>query len=308
MSMDSTSEADEPGRGGGPKTPEGKMKSRMNALRHGATATDLVKELMGEDAYEEVLAELHEEFDPCGPAEETLVKQLAQLMLSIDLTATQLRAVTRVLARHCDELQVTRNAGRDGALKGILESPAFGLARRYDTASMRSFQRVLRLLLERQAVRRKAEPADDDARRAVRSGHEVDSRILALEKKLDTDGGMESLIWELISGQPFDPSGTSSAAAATGDNGPDSQEVRSRLLEGWLQDSFLAKTDIPRRKFLLAAAELLLNPCISVTALRKRVGIRRRQTAQRLCRLIRRRGEAQRDAMLEALRAYLNQE
>jgi hypothetical protein len=62
----------------GPKTPEGRSRSSLNALHHGLTARQLV--ISGEDPghYEELRGALHEEFWPRSPTEEILVDQLAQ--------------------------------------------------------------------------------------------------------------------------------------------------------------------------------------------------------------------------------------
>jgi len=64
----------------GPKTQSGKAVVRLNALRHGVLARDVV--LPGEDAtvFQDLLNQVHAEFSPVGPIEELLVDRLVKLM------------------------------------------------------------------------------------------------------------------------------------------------------------------------------------------------------------------------------------
>ena len=67
------------GRLGGPKTDEGKQRSRANSLRHGLCSSTLVV-LPEENSqeYEEVLRGFRESFQPHHAAEDALVLRLAQ--------------------------------------------------------------------------------------------------------------------------------------------------------------------------------------------------------------------------------------
>ncbi len=62
----------------GPKTRTGKTKTKMNAMKHGLLATDLV--VRGEDPVEfaGVLENLVDELKPQGPLEEQLVERVSQ--------------------------------------------------------------------------------------------------------------------------------------------------------------------------------------------------------------------------------------
>jgi len=64
----------------GPKTQSGKAVVRLNALRHGVLARDVV--LPGEDAtvFQDLLNQVHAEFSLVGPIEELLVDRLVKLM------------------------------------------------------------------------------------------------------------------------------------------------------------------------------------------------------------------------------------
>ena len=61
----------------GPRTPAGKQRSSLNALRHGLTSRTVV--LPSEDlaAYERLTQEFSGEYQPQGPTEKQLVQELA---------------------------------------------------------------------------------------------------------------------------------------------------------------------------------------------------------------------------------------
>lgn len=61
----------------GPRTPEGKARSSLNAVRHGLLARDAVLPEEDRAAYLELLAALEEEYQPDRPSQTFLVQQLA---------------------------------------------------------------------------------------------------------------------------------------------------------------------------------------------------------------------------------------
>jgi hypothetical protein len=61
----------------GPKTPEGKARACLNAVRHGLTARDAVLPEEDRAAYLDLLAALEAEHQPQGPTETFLVRQMA---------------------------------------------------------------------------------------------------------------------------------------------------------------------------------------------------------------------------------------
>ena len=65
----------------GPRSPDGKTRSRANALKHGLTAESIM--LLGEDpaAMEELKDAIWSEFDPITALEEHLVDQLISILL-----------------------------------------------------------------------------------------------------------------------------------------------------------------------------------------------------------------------------------
>lgn len=67
---------------GGPKTPEGKLRSSLNALKHGLRAESeqamqLLNEQVGRD-YEDLYEEMRAHFKPRDPLEDVLVRRIAR--------------------------------------------------------------------------------------------------------------------------------------------------------------------------------------------------------------------------------------
>ncbi len=71
------------GRKGGPKTREGKQRSRLNSLKHGLTSSTAVV-LPEEDRqeYDEVLRGFRDSLEPEGGIEDALVLRLAQAQMA----------------------------------------------------------------------------------------------------------------------------------------------------------------------------------------------------------------------------------
>ena len=147
----------------GPRTPEGKAASRLNALKHGVYANSPLIE--GEDSahYEALSRGYFERFNPATPEEHTLLASIirnAWLMERLSLVETDIWA-------HRLELN-------DGALTdvdanhplavaaGIVSSALRNLQRRIDAAD-RAFRRNLQFLIELQAARTKAVTASNAA-------------------------------------------------------------------------------------------------------------------------------------------------
>src|SRR5689334_5226467 len=63
--------------GGGPKTPEGKARSAMNATRHGLTGKSVVLSTEDPEKFEELLKDYMAVYAPANPVELDLVHELA---------------------------------------------------------------------------------------------------------------------------------------------------------------------------------------------------------------------------------------
>jgi hypothetical protein len=62
----------------GPNTPEGKAVVRLNALRHGLLARDVVLPGEDADAFEELWNRVRADLSPVGPIEELLADRVGQ--------------------------------------------------------------------------------------------------------------------------------------------------------------------------------------------------------------------------------------
>ncbi len=75
---------------GGPKTPEGKRRSSLNALKHGLDArSPQAIELISQEVnttFEELLADLRSHYLPRDPIEERLVRRIARCLWRLTLS------------------------------------------------------------------------------------------------------------------------------------------------------------------------------------------------------------------------------
>ena len=68
----------------GPRTPEGKSRCRLNAVRHGLTGQSLYFTPEEAEAYSAHSAAVHTHYQPHGPIEEALVRQIADAIWRLD--------------------------------------------------------------------------------------------------------------------------------------------------------------------------------------------------------------------------------
>jgi hypothetical protein len=110
----------------GPRTPEGKLASSRNSVKHGLASAQLI--IPGEDpaAFDALLSALFEEHQPANPTEEILVQQMAQ---SYWLTQRAIRF----------QNQCFTPAGVD--------QKRLALFLRYQTTHDRAFHKALNLLI-----------------------------------------------------------------------------------------------------------------------------------------------------------------
>ena len=90
----------------GPRTPEGKARSSLNALRHGLTGHVIV--MPGEDlaAYEAFVKEFFDQYQPQDPTERQLVQQLAETSWRLNrVAAHEENQLALGLHQHLDDFQ-----------------------------------------------------------------------------------------------------------------------------------------------------------------------------------------------------------
>ena len=91
----------------GPKTQEGKAVVRLNALRHGLLARDVVLPGEDADAFEDLWNQVRANFSPVGPIEELLVDRIVNAMWRLQRLA---RAETALFHWRVHELKANRLA------------------------------------------------------------------------------------------------------------------------------------------------------------------------------------------------------
>jgi len=91
----------------GPKTQEGKAVVRLNALRHGLLARDVVLPGEDADAFEDLWNQVRANFWPVGPIEELLVDRIVNAMWRLQRLA---RAETALFHWRVHELKANRLA------------------------------------------------------------------------------------------------------------------------------------------------------------------------------------------------------
>ena len=90
----------------GPRTPEGKRRSSLNALKHGLHATspqalELIARETGVD-FETILDEMRAHYEPADPVEEQLVKRIARCAWRLALAESMER---RLMERRADPIR-----------------------------------------------------------------------------------------------------------------------------------------------------------------------------------------------------------
>ncbi len=103
----------------GPRTPEGKARSRWNALKHGLRAADLIPEPLRDRESPEEFQALHEalreELAPAGALAEHLVLTIAQCIWRLNrVIAAEANAIVEAREDCCEDLQsISHLIGKD---------------------------------------------------------------------------------------------------------------------------------------------------------------------------------------------------
>src|SRR5665213_3132060 len=132
----------------GPRTKDGKIRSKMNALRHGLYAAQLVA--MGESDGDLtcLLTELRAALEPRDAYEDLLVRRVAQASWRLDRLAKLEAAL------------LDGEAGRETRRRGATAEDVWPLALvplgRHEAGLDRAMQRAMRLLADHRAARRHA--------------------------------------------------------------------------------------------------------------------------------------------------------
>jgi hypothetical protein len=177
----------------GPRTPEGKERSRQNALKHGLTGEGVV--LPNEDLaeVERRLAAFQDELKPSGEVGRALVLRAAVLSVRLDRSVSQETAALSERVRQAEAdfvapegldagtvAQLRAEAGRRAMFDPSKEAT---LARKYEAAAERGFFRALKELRQLERDAKAASPGVDPEsfREALGSFLRMDEETAELE-------------------------------------------------------------------------------------------------------------------------------
>lgn len=161
MPVAANSPTNEPKPRGGPRTREGKNRSRRNALKHGMTSTQLVPNVLRAqrvDYYREVFS-VH--FQPPNALERVLVDELARHAAMLELSEQGEGAVLRHSALELSSVigsdQLDGTSREDAILAAAFATDALDKFSRYRKGHEKAFYTALKRLLEIQEARRAVE-------------------------------------------------------------------------------------------------------------------------------------------------------
>jgi hypothetical protein len=143
----------------GPKTPQDKERSAQNARRHGLLARCIVLQSESPDAFQAIMAQYVERFQPADDVEMALVEEMAAAFWR----QRRCWAIETRLFDNAIDADLSGDAiGRiAGAFSTLAAAPTLGLMHRYETRLHNMYQRALRNLLLLRAERIPNEPNPD---------------------------------------------------------------------------------------------------------------------------------------------------
>jgi len=148
----------------GPKTPEGKKHSSLNALRHGLTGQIVVMPTEDLQAYQLHLKSFTEEYDPKGATESHLIQALADTSWRLNrVAALETNLLTLGVANAQSPITDAPSEVQDAfSIVSALESQSKALANlsMHSQRLSRQFERTLIQLRDLQKARRAQEKSD----------------------------------------------------------------------------------------------------------------------------------------------------
>jgi hypothetical protein len=144
----------------GPKTPEGKKQSSLNALRHGLTGQIVVMPAEDLQAYQQHLKSFTDEYQPTGATEANLVQALADTSWRLNrVAALETNLLTLSIANTVGD-QVQDAFAIVSALEA--QSKALSNLSLHSQRLSRQFERTVIQLRDLQQIRRAQETSDLD--------------------------------------------------------------------------------------------------------------------------------------------------
>jgi hypothetical protein len=147
----------------GPRTPEGKQRSSLNALRHGLTGQTVVitpEDLQSLTAF---TRQFFHDYQPVGALEHQLVQNIATCLWRLNRIAAHEQTLLALDTVDCEDLDLIHTAD-DRAATACAAARAFQLhlpslanLTLYEQRIYRQFERALKLLQQTQADRKREE-------------------------------------------------------------------------------------------------------------------------------------------------------
>jgi hypothetical protein len=136
----------------GATTPEGKLASARNALKHGMLSDTIVLECESQDRFLELVVSLHEEFQPQTPFEETLIENMAVARWRLmRVRGMETAGIDHEMRRQAE----MRDLDEDSATRASLafrtlsdDSRSLELINRYEARYDRQYYRAHRCFIE----------------------------------------------------------------------------------------------------------------------------------------------------------------
>jgi hypothetical protein len=145
----------------GPTTPEGRAAVRMNALKHGFTAAEIILPTVEEEIdFEQFRFAFEEEYHPVGPTEEVLVEDMVVSRWRLNRIRKMEPGFFALRLQDLKEIREKRYANLDGHAHLVhvltddaLYTDTYGKMSRYEGRFERTFYKALKELQRLQALR-----------------------------------------------------------------------------------------------------------------------------------------------------------
>jgi hypothetical protein len=129
----------------GPRTPEGKARSSVNAIRHGLLSKTTVLENEDEDSFQKLVGHYIERFSPVGQVDFDMIEEMTH---SYWLLRRAWAIQTRMMDDAMRHQPARDELGRiTAAFRELAAGPELALLHRYETSLHRMYQRSLHNLL-----------------------------------------------------------------------------------------------------------------------------------------------------------------
>jgi len=149
----------------GPVTPEGRVTSSRNSLRHGFTAGSVVLPTESQEDFQALLDSYTDQFDPQGGVEMDLVQTMAAARWRLRrICSIETTLLDKEMTRNAKDIRREFNNPDDaGRLAWVFRDLAdhgqsLALLMRYEGALNRSYDRAFKQLHMLQSARRRAQP------------------------------------------------------------------------------------------------------------------------------------------------------